>query len=57
MGRARRFDLAMERAVGGVTTITVRRGGAVTVNGGPDMRILQSALRSADSRTGGGSLP
>lgn len=57
MGRARQFDLAMERAVGGVTTITVRRGGAVTVNGGPDMRILQSALRSADSRTGGGSLP
>ena len=52
MGRARQFDLAMERAVGGVTTITVRRGGAVTVNGGPDMRILQSALRSADSRTG-----
>ena len=57
MGRARQFDLAMERTVGGVTTITVRRGGSVTVNGGPDMRILQSALRSADSRTGGGSLP
>ena len=52
MGRARQFDLAMERAVGGVTTITVRRGGAVTVNGGPDMRILQSALRSADSAAG-----
>ena len=52
MGRARQFDHAMERAINGVTTIRVLRGGSVTVNGGPDMRILQSALRSEDHRTG-----
>ncbi|MBL0923223.1 MAG: hypothetical protein IBJ12_02000 [Sphingomonadaceae bacterium] len=57
MGRARQFDHAMTRAINGVTTITVRRGGAVTVNGGPDMRILQSALRSEDMRGGGSALP
>lgn len=51
MGRARQFDLAMERAINGVTTVRVLRGGSVTVNGGPDMRILRSALRSVDSRT------
>jgi hypothetical protein len=52
MGRQRQFDLAMERAIHGVTTVRVLRGGSVTVNGGPDMRILCSALRSEDSRTG-----
>jgi hypothetical protein len=50
MGRARQFDHAMERAVNGVTTVRVLRGGSVTVNGGPDMRILRSALRSEDER-------
>ena len=56
MGRARQFDLAMERALNGVTTVRVLRGGSVTVTGGPDMRILRSALRSEDERMGGGSL-
>jgi hypothetical protein len=56
IGRARQFDHAMERAINGVTTVTVLRGGAVTVRGGPDMRILQSALRSEDERMGAGSL-
>lgn len=56
MGRARQFDLAMERAINGVTTVRVLRGGSVTVNGGPDMRILRSALQSEDERLGGGSL-
>lgn len=50
MGQQRQFDTAMERAINGVTTIRVIRGGAVTVNGGPDMRILRSALRSVDER-------
>ena len=50
MGRQRQFDLAMERAIHGVTTVRVLRGGSVTVNGGPDMRILRSALRSEDER-------
>jgi hypothetical protein len=49
-GRRRQFSYGMERAINGVTTITVQRGGAVTVNGGPDMRILRSALRSVDER-------
>jgi hypothetical protein len=49
-GQRRQFDTAMERAINGVTTIRVLRGGAVTVNGGPDMRILRSALRSVDER-------
>jgi hypothetical protein len=49
-GRRRQFDAAMDRAINGVTTIRVVRGGAVTVNGGPDMRILRSALRSVDER-------
>jgi hypothetical protein len=49
-GRRRQFDAAMDRAINGVTTIRVVRGGAVTVNGGPDMRILRSALRSMDER-------
>ena len=57
MGRQRQFDLAMERAIHGVTTVRVLRGGSVTVNGGPVMRILRSALRSEDSRTGRTPLP
>jgi hypothetical protein len=55
-GRRRQFDIAMERAINGVTTITVLRGGSVMVGGGADMRILRSALRSEDERTGGGGL-
>lgn len=50
LGRQRQFDHAMERAINGVTTIRVLRGGAVTVNGGPDMRIIRSAMRSMDER-------
>ena len=52
MGRRRQFGHAMDRAMNGVTTVTVLRGGAVTVNGGPDMGILRSALRSEDHRWG-----
>ncbi len=44
-GRARMFDYAIERALNGVTTVTVRRGGTVTVNGGPDTRLINAALR------------
>lgn len=49
-GRRRQFDIAMERAINGVTTIRIQRGGAVMVGSGPDMRILHSALRSVDER-------
>ena len=49
-GRRRQFDHAMERAINGVTTIRVMRGGSVMVGGGPDRQILRSALRSVDER-------
>jgi hypothetical protein len=55
-GRRRQFDAAMDRAINGVTTIRVQRGGAVTVHGGPDMRILRGAMRSEDHGMGEGPL-
>ncbi|APZ99568.1 hypothetical protein BWQ93_14545 [Sphingopyxis sp. QXT-31] len=45
MGRMRQFDYAMGRALNGVTTVRVLRGGAVDVSGGPDMDIVRAALR------------
>lgn len=48
LGQARMFDCAMERALNGVTTVRVLRGGAVRVTGGPDMKMLHSALRASD---------
>lgn len=52
MGQQRMFDCAMERAMDGVTTIHVRRGGSVRVTGGPDMNLVHSAFRSSDDRLG-----
>lgn len=46
-GRARMFDFALDRALNGITTITVQRGGNVSITGGPDMSLVQSALRPA----------
>jgi hypothetical protein len=46
-GRARIFDVAMDRAINGVTTVTVRRGGSIDVTGGPDMTLVRAALREA----------
>lgn len=53
-GRSRQYGYAMERAINGVTTIQVLRGGAVTVRGGPDMGLVHAALRepSAPPRSG-----
>lgn len=45
MGRVRQFDYAMDRAINGVTTIRVLRGGAVDVTGGPDLGVVRAALR------------
>ncbi|MBL8649207.1 MAG: hypothetical protein JNL35_02245 [Sphingopyxis sp.] len=45
MGRLRQFDYAMDRALNGVTTVRVLRGGAIDVSGGPDMDIVRAALR------------
>lgn len=44
-GRLRQFDYAMERALNGVTTVRVLRGGSITVQSGPDMKLINSALR------------
>ena len=44
-GRMRQFESAMDRAINGITTVRVLRGGAVDVTGGPDMDIVHSALR------------
>lgn len=44
-GRARMFGYAMERALDGVTTVRVLRGGAVDVGHGPDMALVRAALR------------
>ncbi|MDO9368201.1 MAG: hypothetical protein Q7T68_06495 [Sphingopyxis sp.] len=45
MGRMRQFDYLMDRALNGVTTVRILRGGAIDVSGGPDMDIVQAALR------------
>ena len=45
MGQERQFDYAMERAINGVTTVRVMRGGSVTVSGGPDMQLVNNVLR------------
>ena len=44
-GRWRQYDYAMERALHGVTTVRVSRGGSVSVEGGPDMNLVYAALR------------
>jgi hypothetical protein len=46
-GKDRVYDLAMQAAINGVTTIRIARGGAVTVGNGPDMRMLNAGLREA----------
>ena len=44
-GRLRQFDYAMDRALNGVTTIRIMRGGAIDISGGPDMDMVHAALR------------
>ncbi|WP_296681247.1 hypothetical protein [Novosphingobium sp.] len=46
-GRERAFDWLMERALNGVTTITLRTGGALDIGHGPDRRLVASPMRSA----------
>lgn len=45
MGRLRQFDYAMDRALNGVTTVRILRGGAIDVTGGPDMDVVRAAIR------------
>ena len=44
-GRLRQYDVAMDRAMNGVTTVRVLRGGSISVEMGPDMRLINAALR------------
>jgi hypothetical protein len=44
-GRMRQYDYAMERALYGITTVRVLRGGSVVVGSGPDMQLVNAALR------------
>jgi hypothetical protein len=46
-GRARMFDYAMDRAINGVTTVRVQRGGSVTVSNGPDMKLVYNVIRDS----------
>ncbi|MBL0916250.1 MAG: hypothetical protein IBJ13_12300 [Sphingopyxis sp.] len=45
MGRTQQFSVAMDRALNGITTVRILRGGAIDVSGGPYMDIVRSALR------------
>lgn len=45
MGRTHQFSIAMDRALNGVTTVRVLKGGAIDVSGGPDMAVIHAALR------------
>ena len=45
MGRTHQFSIAMDRALNGVTTVRVLKGGAIDVSGGPDMAIVNAVLR------------
>ena len=42
-GKHRQFDYFLDRAMNGVTTVHIQRGGAVSVTGGPDMSLLRAA--------------
>lgn len=43
-GQERQYSYLLDRAVNGVTTVRVMRGGSVSVEGGPDMALLRGAL-------------
>jgi len=39
------FAASWDRAINGVTTVRVLKGGAIEVSGGPDMAVVHAALR------------
>src|SRR3546814_18843756 len=51
MGRMRQYDYAMDRALNGVTTFTVLRGGAGDVRAGHDRAAVTTRLPAAKDRT------
>ncbi len=54
LGRTRQYSVAMEAALNGVTTVSIRRGGSVSVTGGPDMSVIRSVLRETPEQRGAG---
>jgi hypothetical protein len=50
MGRTRQYSISMDRALNGVTTVRVLKGGAIDVSGGPDMAVIHAALRGEAKR-------
>ena len=51
-GQARVFDVLMERALNGVTTIRLLTGGAVEIGHGVDRRLVASPLRPREAPGG-----
>lgn len=45
-GRARMYEYMFDRALNGVTTITMRMGGALELSHGPDQRLVAAQLTS-----------
>lgn len=43
-GRTMQFSMAMDRAMNGVTTVRVHRGGSVSLEHGPELRLVRAAL-------------
>ncbi len=54
LGRTRQYSVAMEAALNGVTTVSIRRGGSVSVTGGPDMSVIRSVLRETPEQRDAG---
>lgn len=52
-GRWGQYAVAMERAIDGHTIVRVTRGGSVTVAAGPDLKIMNAALREGPSTRDG----
>lgn len=58
-GRARLFDYMMDRAINGVTTITLKLGGAVEIGHGLDGQLVAAQLKAplpGENRFGGQTL-
>lgn len=45
MGRTHQYSIAMDRALNGVATVRVLKGGAIDVSDGPDIAVIHAALR------------
>ena len=55
MGADMQFEAAMDRAINGVTTLRVMRGGSIEIANAPDRKLLNAALLSNNGRFPGNS--